>query len=318
VEAVSVNIFLRCALSLLLVSLATTASANMTLTGAGSVGGSAPVLGTCAESQAFFTRAATNIAAAPTTALPPVATWEATVDTLICAQVTAGTWAGKDFEYFMAAPSAALAQMNLVSSSFTLTPHGTNLVFDPNVGFTGDATAAYLDTGYSPSTGQMTTTSQSMGACIINKGTQNFGAIFFIVMGAANGTSTEQFITEFNSNQAGHSLFGLGGSVTLNTLGETNTQGGWTVNRLPSISSTTFQAFYNASLLGTSGSSTGTLVSVPNIALLAYDDTGTVNKWSSDTMGLAFAGAGETAAQISADHTIYSAALAGMLIQSGC
>jgi hypothetical protein len=101
----------------------------------------------------------------------------AAVDNLICGQVTAGTWATKDIEYFLAAPSEALAMMNLVSSSYTGTPHG-NLTFDTNVGITEDGLGtktAYVDTGYAPPSGQMTPTSAYISARVLNARTSGTG-----------------------------------------------------------------------------------------------------------------------------------------------
>ena len=96
------------------------------------------------------------------------------VDSLICGQVTQVTWTTKDVEYFLAAPSLALAEMNLISASYTLTPHG-NLSFDPNVGATGGGNqsggnTAYMDTGYTPTSGQMTVTSASLSVCVETRG----------------------------------------------------------------------------------------------------------------------------------------------------
>jgi hypothetical protein len=154
-----------------------------------------------------------------------------------------------------------------------------------------------------------------MGACILNRGTF-VATLLPVIMGAANSTSTELFMTEWNN--ATHSLFGLDGATTLGPTNPTPyTIGEWSVSRTPA-DATHFTPYFNATSMGTSAAGTGTLVSVPNISVLAYDDTGTISKFSGDTVGLAAAGAGETAAQIIADRALFQAALAGMLIQSGC
>jgi hypothetical protein len=291
----------------------------LTLLGVGGPGGS-HVLGSCSQSQAFFARAAANIAAAPTTYTPTIATWETAVDSLICGQVTAGTWTTKDVEYFLAAPSQALAMMNLVSSSYTGTPHG-NLVFDNNVGITGDGLAsktAYVDTGYAPPAGQMTPTSAYISACVLNPRTSAGGVTNYspeIGSQASSSYMTIQPVDAGGTTFSNFSLVGTGGvSYALQANG---TQGGWAVSRT-AADTAHFFAYLNGTSVATV-SSTGTISGNPNFYLLANDIVGTgATTFSPDTLGIAAAGAGETSAQITSDHTLFSAALATMGINSGC
>jgi hypothetical protein len=265
-----------------------------------------PAQGTCAASQAFFVRAASNIAAAPTTYIPSITTWESAVDSLICGQVAAGTWASKDIEYFLVAPSEALAEMNLVSSSYTLSPNGA-IVFDPNVGVTGDGSTAYFDTGYDPSTGQMTSSSGYLGICMISNSWAGDG------IGEKSATSG-MYVSPGGSGStfALYTMQGLASSH-VNGLG---TQGGFVVSRTDSAH---IQPYFNGLPVGTSPfPSTGGIVGGTTLYVLGDNVSGSTPLFSRGTLGFAAAGAGETAAQILADHILFSAALATMLIQSGC
>ncbi len=90
-------------------------------------------------------------------------------NTLICGLVTDGNWSSLDALYILAAPTTTIAEMNLVSSSFTLVPQGTG-TFTTNSDYTGNGSTGYLDTQFTPSTagGQYTATSASVGAYVIN------------------------------------------------------------------------------------------------------------------------------------------------------
>jgi hypothetical protein len=268
-----------------------------------------PGLGSCTASKAFFTRAASNIAAAPTGFSPPITTWESAVDSLICGQVTAGTWNSKDFEYFEAAPSLALAEMNLVSSSYTLIPNG-NVIFDNNVGVSTDhAVTSYFDTGYDPSVNsKMTSSSGYLGICQINTAAGGFAIGEFdasLTTGMYVGPTsagTAFFITQMQGT----------GQSKVNNLGSL---GGFAVSRTDNAH---IQSYFNGLPVGTLTSSTGGIVGGTSLFILAAHRAGTTATTSQATLSLAAGGGGETAAQISADHVLFSAALATMLIQSGC
>ena len=291
----------------------------LSLLGVGGPGGS-HVVGSCSQSQAFFSRAAANIAAAPTTFTPSIATWETAVDTMICGQVTAGTWANKDIEYFFPAPSQALAMMNLVSSSFTGTPHG-NLTFDPNVGITGDgfsSRTAYVDTGYAPPSGQMSTSSAYISACVLNSRTTAGGVVAYSSEIGSQSSGSFMAIQPVDAGGTTFSNFALLGTAGVSYALQTNgTQGGWALTRTAADTAHWF-AYLNGTLIETV-SSTGTIASNPNFYILANDVVGTgATTFVPDTVGIVAAGSGLTGTQIGSDHTLFSAALAAMGINSGC
>jgi hypothetical protein len=92
-------------------------------------------------------------------------------DTMICGMVTDGTWAILDTLYIEAAPTTAIAKMNLTSTATTydLVSHGTG-TFTANSDYTGNGSSGYLDTQFVPSTagGHYTSTSASGGSYVLN------------------------------------------------------------------------------------------------------------------------------------------------------
>lgn len=73
------------------------------------------------------------------------------IDATIQQFIAAGIWARLDALWFMAAASSQAAGLNWLSSSFTLTAVSSP-TFTTDRGYTGDGVAAYLDTGFTPST----------------------------------------------------------------------------------------------------------------------------------------------------------------------
>src|ERR1039457_3408340 len=62
---------------------------------------------------------------------------------LINGLVSDGTWSLLDALYIFATNSTTTANLNLISTSFGLTQHGT-VTFSADHGYTGDGTAGYL------------------------------------------------------------------------------------------------------------------------------------------------------------------------------
>ena len=93
-------------------------------------------------------------------------------NTLICGLVADGIWSQLDALYILAAPDETAAQLNLIDSRYTLTKHGSP-TFTVDQGYTGDASSAYFDTGFVPSTagGNMTLNSATLGAYVLNNRT---------------------------------------------------------------------------------------------------------------------------------------------------
>jgi hypothetical protein len=76
---------------------------------------------------------------------PPTTDRASLYTTLILSLKSAGVWSKLDALWVMAAADSQAARLNLVSSSYTLTPV-SNPVFTVDRGYQGDASASYLDT----------------------------------------------------------------------------------------------------------------------------------------------------------------------------
>jgi hypothetical protein len=281
------------------------------------IGGVAPT--SCSASSAFFTRASSNIASAIAAGAPGVAAWQSAVEGLICGQVTGGTFALKDVEYMTVAPTLALAEMNLVSSSFTLAP-GASMTFAPNAGLTGVANeTGFADvSGYTPSTGQMSTTSGLLGACVLNNRTTLMTSSFLSEVGTQ--ITSNDFVVDVltGSSASAASIFAVGGTSAagLTSTQVASTKGGFWASR---TASTSVSAYVNGALLDTQdGAGPTSITGIGDFFVLGLN-TGTAGTDGlPDTIGAVILGAGETTAQVEADEALFTAALHAMGISSGC
>lgn len=277
-----------------------------------------PFTGSCTASQAFFTRASTNIAAATSAGAPGIASWEGAVDGLICGQVTGGTFALKDVEYMIVAPTPALANMNLVSASFPLAP-GAAMTFAANAGLTGVASlTGFADTGYTPSSGQMTTSSALLGACVLNNRTTLMASSFLAEVGAQSASNffTVLILTLTSSSSA--SAFGAGtASITVPSTATPTTQGGFFTSR---TGASAVSAIANGTVVGTSTAGISSLTGTGDLLVLGLNASGTpfAPGGLTDTIGAVVIGGGESTAQVQADEALFTTALHAMGISSGC
>lgn len=93
----------------------------------------------CSQATAYLARATGETAHA------------ADLTTLICGLVTDGVWSKLDALYVLAQQTQADARLNLLSTSYPLTPVGAP-VFSGYQGFNGFTSAIYFDTGFNPTT----------------------------------------------------------------------------------------------------------------------------------------------------------------------
>lgn len=276
-------------------------------------------LGTCLASQNFFARAAVNIAAAVGAGAPGISTWESAIDGLICGQVTGGTWAKKDVEYFTVAPTLALAEMNLVSSSFTLVPQAGVPAFVANAGVTGAAsTTGYYDTGYKPNSGQMTNASVLIGACVLNNRTSLLTSSFATEVGTQIASNFFNAAVLTGSGTSTASSFGVGGNGVMNVNSSTitTTRGGFFTAR---TATNVTAAYANSGSVGSATTTVATLAGFGNFFVLGLDNSGTLfGNALADTIGAVVLGSGETSTQVFADEALFTTALTAVGIASGC
>lgn len=136
-----------CALFLLCVL--TASAPAQSVIGSGVFGDAKVAAGGCSQATTFVSRASLTGSDATN------------YTNLICSLVTAGAYSSCDLIYILAAPTATVSHLNLLSTSFTATVTGTP-VFTAYRGY-ADATfgANYLDTGFTPSTNAVNITLNS-------------------------------------------------------------------------------------------------------------------------------------------------------------
>lgn len=213
---------------------------------------------------------------------------------LICGMVADGTWGLMDGLYVFATNSTTTANLNLVSTSFGLTAHGT-ATFTANSGYTGDATAAYFDSGFNPNTagGNWAQNSTSLGSCVLNSRTASQG---YATLGAAfNAFAYIQ--PQFSGTG---SSFELGGN-TFPTSTNANAQGSMIISRTTSAAIALYQ---NGTSIATPTDASLALSQInENVFILAYDNTGTPTSFTGDQVGYAFWGAGLNSTQVTNVYT---------------
>jgi len=226
--------------------------------------------------------------------------------TMICGMVTDGTYSLLDALYIFATNNTTTAALNLVSTSFTIAPSGT-LTFTADVGWAGDGSTGFLDTGYTPSTaglnyalnaasvGIYTQTSRTTGTGT-SLGTQNNGGSATQVrVDALNGSS---FVFDINNFDA-------------NSTGNANARGAWVVSR---TSSSLYSLYKNGSVTALS-TQTSTPVALPNLSIYieALDVPGSTKiNFCSDQQSAAFIGGPLTSAQASSIMNRINAYMAAM------
>lgn len=165
--------------------------------------------------------------------------------------------------YAMANFSAAVANLNLVSSSFTLVPTNSP-TFTADVGYTGGGTA-YLDTQFNPTSG--------------TKYLQSDAHIFSYMRTAVSSDVKSVFGTDGTSRHArlypyfGGTFFaGVNNNVSLDSMAATGAKF-FAISRAPATGAASDQMYADTTTLGvqafTSAAPTGT-----KLVLLADDATG--------------------------------------------
>jgi hypothetical protein len=259
--------------------------------GGTSGGGGAPT-GNCSQSTAFFLRV-NNAGATLTTSTHNA------VDTAICGLVTDGVWALLDALWVPAidvatGTLATIANMNWVSSSYTLTVHGTpTLTVD--AGYTGvDASSTiYIDTGFNPSTagGHYALNSEHLSFWSLNA-TQS-SATGGTAMGIYDGTNISQVIPYYSSNTAQCQLSEpVAGSLAFSI----GTALGHTLCTRNSVNSEFL--FRNGASLASGSTSSVSLINL-NFFILARNSSGAASTGAGNQIAVATIGGALTFAQVS-------------------
>lgn len=220
--------------------------------------GAAPAVGACSAAVNFNARTSGQDA-----------THQNANQTFICNLVTEGVWAKLDAAYLFATDTSANALLNLVSSSFNGTAHGSPS-FAANTGFTGvdSSTTVYIDTGFNPSTAGGNYSQNSAHGSVWNNNNVQASAGGGAVMGNWNvaGTVLLDIAPRIPTNS--FSLFVNGGTAINGTI--SSSVGHYLGNR---ASSTSITGYQNASSVMTSGSNASAALINANIYVLAINET---------------------------------------------
>jgi hypothetical protein len=209
-----------------------------------------------------------------------------------------GTWGLLDCLYILAAPDAATARLNLVSTDYSLIANGTT-TFTPDQGFAGDGSTGYLDTQFNPSTAtspNFTLSNCSFGA--YDRTSSATVCTSAIIMGNKNIWQNYMLVLSTGpvfGSECNAAHFPAG---TFNS----NRQGAWIVNRDPVAGATTMTVYKNGSstaFASSSGNASGSSSINAKFALLAQGSA-SPSGFTTDQLAAAFIGGGLTGAQAAA------------------
>lgn len=196
-------------------------NAQVPITGAGLGAPASGFTPSCSQSSTFLT-AATGVT---------LTADKTNYDTLICGLQTDGNFAGLDGLYIWAAPTTTnAANINLVNpGTFNGTPTNGSPTFTAYHGYTGDAAAFYIDTGFNPSTATSPNFVQNSATIgVYNLSSRTTGQNWW-AQGNIAGSSNNLFILYQISQGLGS--INSNGNVNLNN---SNAQGAYTLNRVAS------------------------------------------------------------------------------------
>jgi hypothetical protein len=283
----------------------------------------------CSQSSAYIS-VATGISSYPA--------YESAMDSFICGMVTDGTFALIDHAYNFAAPSQALATVDLVQgrsgslAAATPTISGT-MIFDPNVGFTGDGSTAYIDSGVNLATlaeasgANFAPSSAGVGICVLSSRLSTYAgtnaptqvAGNYYEFGAEYPSSSPTYYTYLITNNTATQGVAMINSGTIGGTGTTTTsQGFWWVGRTAASGTGSNEVYLNGSSLGFGNSGTSAAPPSEDIFIGAWNAGGTAAKFSADTLGFWVIGGGLSAANVSAVQTRLNTLFTALLMPGTC
>lgn len=221
-------------------------------------------------------------------------------DTMICGMVTDGDWSKIDVLYVFATNNQTTALLNLKSTSFGGTTHGT-VSFSADHGYTGDASTFCIDTGYNASTAglNVTATSAAMGIYVLSSRTTG-QAWTGIGVQDGSGTPFWGIFAKFADNNAYAQYNGNAGVAMANAQGQ---------SVAVRTSATAMALWKNNTSVVSNAAATGGLVNV-NMSVFC-ENNGSFNVQNTgDQQSAAFIGSGGiNVANVSARINAYMTAL---------
>lgn len=212
------------------------------------------------------------------------------VNTLITCYKTNSIWSTvKDREWLLAAENTQQAKIDIVNlGTFTINGSPT---FTAGHGYTGDGSAAYLDTGVNPSLGGFVfaLNSAQVGVYVVSG---NLTTSNFVDIGATD-FSTTTFLGADGSLDVNARMNG-GSGGPFNTVA--NTTGNWLFTRTASNLTTIYK---NAASFATDSTASS---AIPNATLAIFTENNG-GHFSSDQISAAWIGGAMNSTQVTADDT---------------
>ena len=209
-------------------------------------------------------------------------------DTMITGLVSDGVWSLLDALYIFATNNATNANYNLISTSYGITPVNSPS-FAPDVGYTGNGSSSYLNTGYLSSTGPQ----WGANSCHLSVFAQNNVAQGTeVAIGCDAGTyayiqpyvSGGNFYYDLNAGSFPNAANPMGG-----------TKGAWVVSRTGGSAEA---AYYNGNSTAFISSAVGSSAPPAQaIYIGALNNAGTASNWSTLQISAASMGAALTNTQ---------------------
>jgi hypothetical protein len=266
---------------------------SVLLLGAGGGGGGGG--GVCSQATTFLARTS-GLSGTETTAY----------QTMICGMVTDGTWPLLDALYIFATNTTTTANLNLINTSFTITPQNSP-TFTADAGYTGNGTSSWLNTNLAGAQTNYNLNSGSIGIAIP---TNDTSSVSTIDMGAIDVSINSVFLA---ANFTLKYAYGLNDGGTVTGTASATSRGLWAVSRTSSGSVSFYQNGSSTAVSTTSVASTSVPTSgVPMGILARAQSPTTAQTFSARQVSAAWVGAGLTGAQfasISARINAYLAAL---------
>lgn len=193
--------------------------------------------------------------------------------TLICGLVSDGDWTHLDALYFWPTNNATTAALNLVGTSFSLVSHGS-MTFNADVGYTGDGSAAFLDTQFVPSSagGNLTNNSAAIGVYLLSSRVTG-------QQWSAFGSEVSTQDIELEPKWTDNNLYAEINGNTFPSAASANAQGDWAVVR---TGSGAISVYKNGSIFINAASDASTGLSAESVYIFARNNAGAADRQSGD------------------------------------
>jgi hypothetical protein len=205
-----------------------------------------------------------------------------TVNTLIVGLKSDGIWSKLDRLWLLAAENQQSALTDIKATALATAVNSPT--FAPDVGFTGDASSKYIDTGYTPSTDGVAYT---LNSCHLSIWTAVFGSGGKVLAGSRNASIGNSGIYDYYYGDFTH-IFTMNdassSSPTVPVLGS-----GWTLGTRTGASA---RAFYVNGGNKTTDTTSSAAIAVDPVYILAINGSGFVSFQDDSTISAVSLGGG--------------------------